>query len=241
MLWARRLCRTAAAATGVAVAAAATCGVAEGQSSQSVPKDAMHSSASLELLVHNISHADLYLLLKQQPIEEAPICGQSEGEGTLLARPQFNSFQPTSELILNHLDQLEAAHGAPEVISAPSKYKVHYPVGLGLTQHGTVPGAVVEAEDMPNVGSPWERFHLKGLKHTADGHPPTSTVPQISAVYLPLMAVLIPEWLRVLKRRETTDGTPPPRKVHCLPRVGDLITFMPTGHMLLIPRAARRV
>ena len=132
--------------------------------------EAQSQSGPLELLVHNISHSDMYLLLKQQQIGEGPVRGPSEGEGTLLARPQFNSFQPASELILEHLDMLEAKHGPPEVLSCSSKYKVHYAVGLGLTQKGLSSGSTVLPEEKPNAESPWERFHLKATKQVGPSH-----------------------------------------------------------------------
>ena len=66
--------------------------------------------------------------------------------------------------------------------------------------------------------------------------PPATTLPEITAVYLPLVSVLIPEWLRVLKRKEAKSGAPPPRKVRgtgtelCRFRSHDAGPARPGGH-----------
>ena len=41
------------------------------------------------------------------------------------------------------------------------------------------------------------------------------TYPRVIAVYLPIIAVVIPEWIRAIKRRalQATEDRPPPRKV----------------------------
>ncbi|KAL1527955.1 hypothetical protein AB1Y20_009326 [Prymnesium parvum] len=217
----RRLCLKAAAASA---ALAATTAAAHAAAKPSAPDETEEgkrrrlrafvsstpSPGGLELLVHNISHSDLYVMLRRQEGT-----GEEKEEFSVLARPKFSEFQPASELILAHLDALKAKYGDPVVNSCNSKYKVRYPIGLSLTQGGAAPGACVTGEDRPGNNKPqWARFHLKGFKRH-DGTPPKLPEgnPTIMEVFMPLVAVLIPEWLRVLKRKETTSGMPPPRKV----------------------------
>ena len=38
---------------------------------------------------------------------------------------------------------------------------------------------------------------------------PSDLHPVLTAVYVPLVAVLLPEWLRVISRRQHLEGTPP--------------------------------
>ena len=166
------------------------------------------SPGGLELLVHNISHSDLYVMLKKTGPD-----GKELSDENYLARPKFSEFQPASEAVVRHLDE-HSKHSSPEVLTCSSKYKVKYPVGLGLTHKGAVSGATVRDASEPGGHPPWERFHLRGFKRH-DGQAPKlpDGVPRIVSVYLPLVAVLIPEWLRVLKRRTISAGDPPPRKV----------------------------
>jgi hypothetical protein len=207
----------------------------------------------LELLVHNISHADMLVALREMPLDED---GSREGTRTFLARPQFNSFMPVSKAIEDHLEKLETGGVKPGVISCISTYGVHYPTGLDLEVGDTSSG--VELKPSPRLqrlqnflsggassGSPvgdeadsgddgskpspkpgtkaataWSLFHLKGDK---DGNTPMgrelavrqSSAPRVIAVYLPLLAVVLPEWIRSINRRmqQMADDTPSPRKV----------------------------
>jgi len=207
----------------------------------------------LELLVHNISHADMLVALREMPLDED---GSREGTRTFLARPQFNSFMPVSKAIEDHLEKLETGGVKPGVISCISTYGVHYPTGLDLEVGDSSSG--VELKPSPRLqrlqnflsggassGSPvgdeadsgddgskpsskpgtkaataWSLFHLKGDK---DGKTPMgrelavrqSSAPRVIAVYLPLLAVVLPEWIRSINRRmqQMADGTPSPRKV----------------------------
>ena len=115
--------------------------------------------------------------------------------------------------------------------------------GGDVERPGPVDGALM-AEAGAGAGSTlweamWERFHLKGLgskrQHALERHlslggvdPATTSpgpplradeavhvgAPRILTVFLPLIAVVVPEWLRVLKQRGyASQGGPPPKKV----------------------------
>jgi hypothetical protein len=122
------------------------------------------------------------------------------------------------------------------VVEAPSKYQVRYPIGFSMsTPDEQEPGApLVESGHAESSQALWERFHLKGIgssfrrfgfplqRHLSNNpkgqpHDPSDVVvgaPRILTVYFPLIAVVIPEWLRVLKRRKyAQQGEPPPKKV----------------------------
>ena len=211
----------------------------------------------VELLVHNISHSDLILALQEAlPGQTAP----SRETPSILARPQFNSFNPISNHILRQLDALDSAGIAPKVVTATSKYTVQYPAGLDLTgepsadlllhpktsynsaddgDHGPARSVLrtfrtamrEDARELEKAGgellergsmlkgTAWSHFHIKGRKVT-DSSLPKPLEPDVSSVriaclYLPLLATVIPEWVRAIKRRalQRPAGTPAPRKV----------------------------
>jgi cytidine deaminase len=209
-------------------------------------------------LVHNISHSDLILALQEAlPGQTAP----SRETPSILARPQFNSFNPISNHILRQLDALDSAGIAPKVVTVTSKYTVQYPAGLDLTgepsadlllhpntsnnsadddgEHGPArrvlrtfrtamredarelekaDGELSERGSMLK-GTAWSHFHIKGRKVTDSSLPkplePDVSSVRIACVYLPLLATVIPEWVRAIKRRalQRPAGTPAPRKV----------------------------
>lgn len=159
--------------------------------------------------MHNISHADLVLLLQERPPTGAVAATAAEPR-SFIARPQFNSFQPIAEVILGYLDRIAESGALPRVVNCLSKYRVQYPAGLSLD------GAPDDATP------PWAKFHLKGFKGTASRKAPSELpelasgiTPRIAEVYLPLLAVVLPEWIRSIKRRAVGEkpGTPPPKKV----------------------------
>ena len=174
----------------------------------------------IELLVHNISHSDLLVELGEE--------GPERRSRTYLARPIFNKFQPTSEAILAHMKQLHATGQSPTVINAPSKYQIRYPIGFDLSTPNA-PGsdldgaalldAPAEGSDQERAHAAWDLFHLKGIgsklwDRSSLGTEIGNTFPRVMNVYLPLIATVIPEWHRVLKRRAARDpDKPPPKKV----------------------------
>ncbi|CAM9341794.1 unnamed protein product [Pylaiella littoralis] len=82
----------------------------------------------LEILVHNVSHKDMVLSLRRtrraaqthqqqqqqrrrrRPAGEA-VCSVIDAVDTALARPKFSLFKPSSELILDKLNEIRAAGG----------------------------------------------------------------------------------------------------------------------------------
>ena len=212
-----RLLRAGAAATG-----AATIGWHVSSSLGKPPKpEGEPLKPGLELLVHNISHADMVVSLRDTRM------GADEGSApgrTFLARPQFNSFMPISEAIEGEIEAMEARGSRPGVLTCMSKYRVQYPAGIDLDTPGGEGGVEIipkpiSTGESPPASAAWAQFHIKSV----DGKSPMGrdlaaegkSAPRVVAVYLPLLAVVIPEWIRSIKRRalQMPPGTPPPRKV----------------------------
>ena len=178
------------------------------------------------------------MTLREDPLpggEAAP----AEKRRTFLARPRFNAFMPVTDAIERDLERQETTDQTPGVISCMSKYRVQYPTGLDLHQEGGSGGVTIlptVAEQRAAVGdgsaasslqgpapsAAWSMFHLKGDKSPdavltmgRDLAAQATTTPRVIAIYLPLLAVVIPEWLRSIKRRalQNPKETPPPRKV----------------------------
>ena len=238
-----RLLRASAAASAAAAAAAAwhaspsSAESSAQKSKQLIKYISDHEQTpqpGLELLVHNISHADLVVSLKEGRIDGKTPPDMSLR--TFLARPQFNSFMPVTNAIERDLEQLESLGRKPGVINCLSKYRVQYPTGLSLLQSDGESDGVAILPQRPSIeqsaagdadaASPplplsaaWKQFHVK----QADAQTPMGrelasigqTAPRVVAVYLPLLAVVLPEWIRSIKRRalQLPGGTPPPRKV----------------------------
>lgn len=166
-------------------------------------------AAGVELLVHNLSHADMVVNI-----------GDATDTGVRIehkARPQFNQFQLVGEMILRHLHEAEAQGVALRPIDCESSFKIRYPVGMDLrcggegVDIGSDSTEGQEAEEA--VSSLQRRFHLKGLKRRSAAElPALPAEPRITSVALPLVALLIPEWLRSLRRKAVPD-LPRPRKV----------------------------
>ena len=151
------------------------------------------------------------------------------GDGRVhFARPQFNSYRPLSAYVLERLDSMEAAGEPMAIATSASKFCMTYPSGvqLGARPIAIPPGSDGEGHPLPDTpASAWSRFHLKGqkLRDAAVGTgvsarelggPARGSRPEIAAVYFPLLAVVIPEWIRAIRRRALAhDGAPPARKV----------------------------
>ena len=78
---------------------------AQGQSvgrSEPLTSGKKSTEAGVELLVHNISHSDMVLTL-QEALPGQPL--PKDAAPNILARPQFNSFNPISQHILGQLER----------------------------------------------------------------------------------------------------------------------------------------
>ena len=147
-------------------------------------------------------------------LNERPLEGKefSRAAREFLARPIFNAFMPVAEAINEHLNEQEQGGQALKVLTCMSKYRVTYPVGLELPGGVTIGGS-----DGPAAS--WRAFHVRGGRDTGVGAKELAeeqgAEPSVVAVYLPLIAVVIPEWLRSIKRRALArpNDMPPPRKV----------------------------
>ena len=185
----------------------------------------------LEVLVHNVSHADLVLTLIEHfahpPPQSPPHIDPSPAKPgvpklpaepgpplrCLRGRPVFDQFEPCTKSILSHL----ARHAALPLhqVSCQSESGARYPVGIDLSFGDTVEGARMgdavapalmgDAVTVAQVRDPWGSFHIKGTKRDGGGGggggvlPPAShSHPRVTAAVLPLVAILIPDWLRVV-------------------------------------------
>jgi hypothetical protein len=205
--------RGVAAAASASVAGATVAwhaGVAA--DSKSAP-NAETKAPGLELLVHNISHADMVIRLEEERLDGSK-GGPDEAPNTFLARPQFNSYMPVSIAINEELEKQ-----AGSIISCMSKYRVNYPAGLDLTRNGKTKGALLTPSDGASQPSTWKILHIKGSKNGGltgkDLAEQGTSVPRVVAAYFPLISMVIPEWIRTIKRRSLLQpvGSPPPRKV----------------------------
>lgn len=181
----------------------------------------------MEILIHNISHSDFLVRLREEPIGAS-----SEGSvRSFLARPQFNAFRPVSDACLRELEHQEENGHKPGTVSAMSRYSVKYPIGIDLQgENKSLDGATIPASNEGGEkergekasSQAWSLFHLKGSKDKINPQGSElseqgTSVPRVVAVYLPLLAVVIPEWLRTIKRRmlslPSDHSVAPPRKV----------------------------
>jgi len=173
--------------------------------------------AGIEILVHNLSHADLLVTLSG--------AGASGGESRR-ARPLFNQYNFVSKAIVRHLDAMQAAGAKLRPIEATGSSDKSYPVGISLCCDEMDEGAAIGSSgegaqgggmEGAAIATPWERFHLKGVKRhdrrpgsfkrlrefSSGQEPPMSEEveapleePRIDAAVLPLVAMLLPEWVR---------------------------------------------
>jgi hypothetical protein len=197
-----------------------------------------HAEDGIEILVHNLCHADLLVILSGAGSDSA------SGADSRKARPLFNQYNFVSQVILGHLDALQAGGAKLVPIGAQNCSGEVQPIGISLTSDEVVGGAAIVDRGQGAAGggmegaaisNPWERFHLKGVKRH-DRRPesfkrlkihPSGTEPsrdeqgdeapmhdvRINAVVLPLVATLIPEWVsRGCDSAHTpTCGHGPPR------------------------------
>ncbi|CAI5734462.1 unnamed protein product [Peronospora destructor] len=152
----------------------------------------------MEFLVHNISHSDLIVELSIDL-----------GDGvsvplSILGRPKFSLFQKTSRQILERVQQLRypklRGHTCGRDIDG-ERWKVRCqdtqsPIGFNLAD-APIPIGIAEL---------LRDFQLRGEVET------TRLVEQhwdrvgITAVYFPLVALLLPKWMQVLKEFQSKNS-----------------------------------
>ena len=216
----RLLWRAARAVSGAGVATGMACTWCATSANPAVCKASTATKSKepgMELLVHNVSHADMVLSLR----EHGPQSVNEEQMPSFLAKPLFNTFMPISELVVGQLDRLQANGSQPQVLSCMSTYRVQYPLGLDLT--GETAGLLMEASTTEPSTSPSRQFHIHKsrkeleLHRKVEGKRPLSSLEsgvRVVAAYLPLIAVVIPEWIRSIKRRNLHQpASHEPRKV----------------------------
>lgn len=138
----------------------------------------------LEMVLHNISHKDMILRLSNAGAED------------VFARPKFSLFRPTSCLIKTQLDECATSGKQLRIATCPltgrgvpdkgSGSTLQLPVGFDLSE-SPIP--------IPDVGS----FRVRGKDSNAlslvngGGHQPAGSS-CITAVYFPLLSLLVPKW-----------------------------------------------
>jgi cytidine deaminase len=189
----------------------------------------------MEFLVHNISHSDLVVELSwlrkdgvaassngarvptaQQPVASVDVDGAAVPL-SVLGRPKFSLFQQTSQHILERVQQLrkpkQSATHAAAVLESPSRLHpslldiggerwkarcqdTQSPIGFNLAD---APIPINNKELLRD-------FQLRGEAET------TRLVEQnwdhvgITAVYFPLVALLLPKWTQVLKEFQSESS-----------------------------------
>jgi len=220
MLGRLRLKLAAPAAAGAAVVIGWVSSTGSADAARA-PRNPSHQAPGMEILIHNISHSDFLVRLREESVGNGT---ESTGR-SFLARPQFNAFRPVSDACLRELEHQEADGHKAGTVSAMSRYSVKYPIGIDLQgEKKSLDGATIPMggqESGDGASQAWSLFHLKGSRDKVSPHgselsEQATSVPRVVAVYLPLLAVVIPEWLRTIKRRALTlpgSSSAPPRKV----------------------------
>jgi len=163
----------------------------------------MTSSSSLnysyEVLLHNVSHADLVLSLQDNTTT-------TNLEKKVIARPKFSHFRAITKSILESLDSHDikiASHlkyYRKVVKQNPIEYEVapvesgeYTPVGFDFCEYpvriNDIAGLRFRRDDKTLISSP--------------SHSPSVS---INAVYFPLLAILLPKWLETIQYRERSDS-----------------------------------
>jgi cytidine deaminase len=181
----------------------------------------------MEFLVHNISHSDLVVELSfTDEVEEdrgfvppSPSSTTSSSthkrhpltssEGiiipqSVLARPKFSLFQQISQEIMNRVEQLRLADLNPSLLDISSESRMSttttttWKVKCDTTQSPIGFKLDVNPISISNL----EDFQIRGGLETIqwiEKHWKQKASFSITAVYFPLVALLIPKWLDVLK------------------------------------------
>jgi hypothetical protein len=152
----------------------------------------------LEMLVHNVSHTDLVLSVDAPPEEnDSPYC---------LCAPRFSAFDMYCRRILQSLSGEETVVNFPRyersetsprysiVTPKPSRQGL-LPTGLelGLASSGNLE---LLAEELPNV-----RFRGRDAHRIEPYYNKGATRLQLSHVFFPLLATLLPRWQSEMKQK----------------------------------------
>ena len=183
-----------------------------------MPSAAMHASdpepKPVEVLIHNVSHADLVLSVCNA--DDALAEGMTASSGRFRrAKPAFSAFHPVSRALHRLLEAKDAgsiAASADDLLQCPSVEEYgsskivaglrvrlprgrslqfsssHEPTARPLTTHDVV----LQAPLLPPAASPPTNPTLAG----SDEEPERDGL-AVVAVYFPLIAVLVPKWLEI--------------------------------------------
>lgn len=181
----------------------------------------------MEFLVHNISHSDLVVELSwlrddaatsngvSEPIVDVTVDGASVPL-SVLGRPKFSLFQQTSQHILERVQQLHQAKVKPSVSDDHSLSLLHptlldirpgerwtarcqdtrSPIGFNLAD---APLPITNKEVLHD-------FQLRGEIETTRLVEKHWDRVGITAVYFPLVALLLPKWTQVLHEFQSENS-----------------------------------
>lgn len=152
--------------------------------------DGDHSTC---VLVHNVSHTDMLVDLALDAAQGARYDFHARAgdawahRGCVLARPKFSSFDGISQRLLRAIDRLSDKH--PVVVARDSDVYTDVPCGFDLS------AAPVELDT-------WTHLHLRHFANAeVQAEMARTGKPRAAAVYFPLIAVLLPKWLRLVSER----------------------------------------
>ena len=125
----------------------------------------------VNILVYNVTHIDVYFGIR---------C--SSNKNTILARATFSKFFETTRAVLNTIVKAKAS-GTLNPIKMMSKEGEERLIGFDLSA-------------TPVCSNGWDDFRLR--KTPTDEENYMKKMPEIVAVYFPLVAVMLPVWLKLL-------------------------------------------
>lgn len=156
----------------------------------------------MEILVHTISHSDLVL--------EFTRFGEKD-KLQIVGRPKFSCYHPVSEQLLNVLSKVESGCSNSSVVRSFERkmdhpnyeFKVHcaetmYPIGIRLDSS---PIFVEDVADFRFKQGDVADGVMEGYK-TKRGNWKV----YITAVYFPLLALLLPKWKQVLTDHDSNSS-----------------------------------
>ncbi|KAJ0410996.1 hypothetical protein ATCC90586_007150 [Pythium insidiosum] len=216
----------------------------------SVALELLPTTGRMEFLVHNISHSDLIVELSWLRDGEEP--APQHVPTSILARPKFSLFQQTSKAIMDRVEELLRAAGqqpapsqdvtrADETDSPTGRRAQLHPSLLDIApEHAgrsrrvrwkakcvdTQSPIGFKLHECPIPITELQDFRLRGGLDTVEVVQKHWSRVGITAVYFPLIALLIPKWLEVLREVKSErskqliyliSGAGIPRNVaHCM-------------------------
>ena len=151
----------------------------------------MTSRHPWEALVYNVSHADLLVAVKPSAEKSIEILDPIPPPGVdsaLMAQPNYQHFQATSDLVLS---KLRDVGGSCEIASVTNPDGVVENVNVGFS---------LEDHMIENV--PYNSFRFRGASNSSLFR---HDMMSICGVYFPIMSVVFPMWLERIELRSNSS------------------------------------